>query len=62
MFIGHFAAWIAAGIMGAGAAYILKTPLTELDAGGVAYQALGAVGILAVVIAGWTTSNPTWCT
>ena len=59
MFIGHFAAWIAAGIMGAGAAYIMKTPLTELDAGGVAYQALGAVGILAVVIAGWTTSNPT---
>lgn len=59
MFIGHFAAWIAAGIMGAGAAYIIKTPLTELDAGGVAFQALGAVGILAVVIAGWTTSNPT---
>ena len=59
MFIGHFAAWIAAGIMGAGAAYIMKTPLTQLDAGGVAFQALGAVGILAVVIAGWTTSNPT---
>ncbi len=59
MFIGHFAAWVAAGIMGAGAAYILKTPLTQLDAGGVAFQALGAVGILAVVIAGWTTSNPT---
>ena len=59
MFIGHFAAWVAAGIMGAGAAYIMKTPLTELDAGGVAFQALGAVGILAVVIAGWTTSNPT---
>jgi len=59
MFIGHFAAWIAAGIMGAGAAYIIKTPLTQLDAGGVAFQALGAVGILAVVIAGWTTSNPT---
>jgi len=59
MFIGHFAAWIAAGIMGAGAAYIMKTPLTGLDAGGVAFQVLGAVGILAVVIAGWTTSNPT---
>ena len=59
MFIGHFAAWIAAGIMGASAAYIMKTPLTGLDAGGVAFQALGAVGILAVVIAGWTTSNPT---
>ena len=59
MFIGHFAAWVAAGIMGAGAAYIMKTPLPQLDAGGVAFQALGAVGILAVVIAGWTTSNPT---
>ncbi len=59
MFIGHFAAWIAAGIMGAGAAYVMKTPLPQLDAGGVAFQALGAVGILAVVIAGWTTSNPT---
>lgn len=59
MFIGHFAAWIAAGIMGAGAACIIKAPLSELDAGGVAFQALGAVGILAVVIAGWTTSNPT---
>jgi len=45
--------------MGASAAYIMKTPLAGLDAGGVAFQALGAVGILAVVIAGWTTSNPT---
>jgi NCS1 family nucleobase:cation symporter-1 len=59
MFIGHFAAWLAAGIMGAGAALILKTPLTSLDAGEVAFQALGAMGILAVIIAGWTTSNPT---
>jgi NCS1 family nucleobase:cation symporter-1 len=31
----------------------------ELDAGGVASQALGVSGIIAVVIAGWTTSNPT---
>lgn len=59
MFIGHFAAWLAAGVMGAGAALLLRQPLTGLDAGEVAYQALGAVGILAVVIAGWTTSNPT---
>ena len=59
MFIGHFAAWLAAGIMGAGAAMILKTPLTSLDAGAVAFQALGPIGILAVIIAGWTTSNPT---
>jgi NCS1 family nucleobase:cation symporter-1 len=59
MFIGHFAAWLAAGIMGAGAAMILNTDLGSLDAGGVAFQALGAIGILTVIIAGWTTSNPT---
>ena len=59
MFLGHYLAWIAAGIMGAGAALALKTPLTELDSGAVAYQALGAAGAIAVVIAGWTTSNPT---
>lgn len=59
MFIGHFAAWLAAGVMGAGAGLILSQPITSLDAGEVAFQALGSVGILAVIIAGWTTSNPT---
>jgi NCS1 family nucleobase:cation symporter-1 len=59
MFIGHYMAWICAGIMGAGAAIILKTSITAIDPGSVAYQALGASGILAVIIAGWTTSNPT---
>jgi len=59
MFIGHFAAWLAAGIMGAGAAMLMQTELTSLDAGAVAFQALGAIGILTVIIAGWTTSNPT---
>jgi len=59
MFLGHYMAWIAAGVMGAGAALALHTPLTQLDSGAVAYQALGAAGAIAVVIAGWTTSNPT---
>ncbi|MFC1782487.1 purine-cytosine permease family protein [Planctomycetota bacterium] len=59
MFLGHYMAWILAGVMGAGAAILLNQPLTELDSGAVAYQALGAAGALAVVIAGWTTSNPT---
>ncbi len=59
MFIGHYLAWVCAGIMGAGAALALKTSVTQLDAGAVAYQALGAAGIVAVIIAGWTTSNPT---
>lgn len=59
MFIGHYMAWICAGIMGAGAAILLGTAITQLDPGSVAYQALGAAGIIAVIIAGWTTSNPT---
>ncbi len=59
MYLGHYLAWICAGIMGAMAALALQTPLIELDAGEVAWQAVGTAGILAVVIAGWTTSNPT---
>lgn len=59
MFIGHYLAWICAGVMGASAALILDTSITALDAGEVAWQALGLGGILAVMIAGWTTSNPT---
>lgn len=59
MFLGHYVAWIAAGIMGAGAAMALRTSLTQLDSGAVAYEALGVAGAIAVVIAGWTTSNPT---
>lgn len=59
MFIGHYMAWVCAGIMGAGAAFMMKTSIVELDAGAVAFQALGATGILVVIIAGWTTSNPT---
>lgn len=59
MFIGHYLAWVCAGIMGAGAALVLNSSVTQLDAGEVAFQALGAAGILAVIIAGWTTSNPT---
>ncbi len=59
MFLGHYVAWIAAGVMGAAAALAMKTSLTELDSGAVAYHALGIAGAIAVVIAGWTTSNPT---
>jgi len=61
MLLGHYLAWICAGIMGAAVAGVgmLDRPLTELDAGEVAYQALGAMGALAVVVAGWTTANPT---
>lgn len=59
MFLGHYLAWICAGIMGAATALLLGKTMSDLDAGGVASQALGVTGIIAVVIAGWTTSNPT---
>jgi len=59
MFLGHYLAWICAGIMGAATALILGKNMRELDAGSVASQALGVSGIITVVIAGWTTSNPT---
>jgi purine-cytosine permease-like protein len=51
MFLGHYVAWIASGILYAAA---------NSDAPGVvAYQAIGLAGALCVVIAGWTTANPT---
>ncbi|MHC4575187.1 MAG: purine-cytosine permease family protein [Planctomycetota bacterium] len=59
MYLGHYLAWICAGIMGAGAATVIGKPLPDLDSGSVAYTALGLAGALAVVIAGWTTANPT---
>lgn len=56
MMFGHYVAWIAAGIMGAGAAVILGKSLVELDPGDVAYYALGWSGFVIVIVAGWTTA------
>ena len=51
MFLGHYVAWIASGILYAAA---------NSDAPGVvAYEAIGMAGAICVVIAGWTTANPT---
>tara|TARA_R110002049_G_scaffold4601_5_gene32634 strand:- start:886946 stop:888688 length:1743 start_codon:yes stop_codon:yes gene_type:complete len=57
MLFGHYIAWIAAGIMGAGTAVLLKSTIVELDPGDVAYRALGLSGYVIVIIAGWTTAN-----
>jgi purine-cytosine permease-like protein len=57
MLFGHYIAWIAAGIMGAGTAVILKSSIVELDPGDVAFYALGISGFVTVIIAGWTTAN-----
>nr|MBA2356331.1 hypothetical protein [Acidobacteriota bacterium] len=59
MFVGHYLAWMCAGMMGVGAALLVDAPLAGLDSGEVAYRTLGWAGILAVTAAGWTTSNPT---
>ena len=59
MYLGHYLSWICAGIMGAAAAKLLGRPLTGIDSGSIAHAALGTMGALAVVIAGWTTANPT---
>lgn len=58
MFVGHYFAWISAGIMGATAAVMLNTDLGLLDSGEVTYTVLGYAGLLGVVVAGWTTANP----
>ncbi|GLR18980.1 purine-cytosine permease family protein [Portibacter lacus] len=66
MYVGHYIAWIAAALL---YAVYLQSPealgiLAEGEAPGVApgplaYNAIGVFGIIAVVIAGWTTANPT---
>ncbi|MGQ0332932.1 purine-cytosine permease family protein [Halomonas elongata] len=58
MYIGHYMAWVCAGLMGATAALLAKSQLIEMDPGGVAFRILGAMGLIAVVVAGWTTSIP----
>jgi purine-cytosine permease-like protein len=52
MFFGHFLAWMASGILMAAAAGAVAP-------GYIAYNSAGIAGALCVVIAGWTTANPT---
>ena len=56
MLFGHYIAWIAAGIMGAGTAVIVGKAIVELDPGDVAFYALGWSGFVIVIVAGWTTA------
>jgi NCS1 family nucleobase:cation symporter-1 len=57
MFLGHYMAWIAAGLLLA--AQIKLSQDHTANPGALAWGALGWTGILCVVIAGWTTANPT---
>jgi purine-cytosine permease-like protein len=58
MYLGHFLAWIAASLLFA--LQIHNDPNnTAVLPGPLAYQACGIAGLICVIIAGWTTANPT---
>ncbi len=58
MFIGHYMAWISASILYA--VQLHQDPAnTAVLPGPLAYRCCGLAGLLAVVVAGWTTANPT---
>jgi purine-cytosine permease-like protein len=52
MYPGHMLAWICSGVMVAGVD-------RQMNPGLMAYEAAGLAGAAAVLIAGWTTANPT---
>ncbi|WP_224998967.1 cytosine permease [Cesiribacter sp. SM1] len=58
VFLGHYIAWIASGILYS-LFLIESNNSTEFAPGPIAYRAAGIAGALCVVIAGWTTANPT---
>lgn len=66
IYIGHYIAWIAAALLYA--VYLQSPEAQAMLAGGeapsvapgpLAYNAIGIFGIIAVILAGWTTANPT---
>jgi len=66
MHVGHYMAWIAAALL---YAVYLRSPEAQallgngqapsVAPGPLAYNALGVFGIVVVILAGWTTANPT---
>jgi purine-cytosine permease-like protein len=58
MYIGHFLAWIASGIL---YAVFLQANASsqEFAPGAIAFQTAGIAGAVCVIVAGWTTANPT---
>ena len=66
MYVGHYMAWIAAALLyavylksGDAQAYLAAGEAPPVAPGPLAYNALGIFGIIAVILAGWTTANPT---
>ena len=58
MYVGHFMAWMSAAILYA--LQLHRDPAnTDVLPGPMAYQACGIAGLICVIVAGWTTANPT---
>jgi purine-cytosine permease-like protein len=58
MYLGHFLAWISASLLYA--IQLHENPAnTDVLPGPLAYRACGVAGLICVIIAGWTTANPT---
>ena len=57
MYVGHYIAWLASGVL---YAVFLKQRQNSLEfaPGPIAYYAAGIAGAACVIIAGWTTANP----
>ena len=58
MYVGHFMAWIAASLLYAYQLH-LDPSNTNVLPGPMAYNAAGVAGVICVILAGWTTANPT---
>jgi len=58
MYVGHFMAWMSAATL---YAYQLHLDPADTDVlpGPLAFRAAGLAGLICVIIAGWTTANPT---
>lgn len=58
MYIGHFLAWIASGILYA--VFLQANTSSQAFApGAIAFETAGIAGAFCVIVAGWTTANPT---
>lgn len=58
MYVGHFMAWLSASVLYALQLHQDPTNTAVLP-GPLAYKACGIAGLICVIVAGWTTANPT---
>lgn len=66
MYVGHYMAWISAALLYAvyvrspeAQSMLLEGVAPSVAPGPLAHNAIGVLGIIVVILAGWTTANPT---